>query len=428
MAAERSTDHDALDPPGTGVLHRRLLAVVGALTVAALVGMVVLWPPADPARPVAPAPSYDGVVRSAQVVDCPADALVAPRPPCVQAVVEVLDGPDAGATIAVDTGEQGYPSFRAGERVVVTASEGPDGTVLAVSDYDRADALGWLVGLFVVAVLAAGRWHGLRSLVGLGISLVVVTRFLVPAITAGREPLAVALVGAFVVMLVTLYLAHGFTVKTTAALLGTAIALTLTAVLGVLAAGATQLTGLSSEDAQLVLASVGTVDLRGLVLAGLVVGALGVLDDVTVTQASTVFAVHSADPTQSRRDLFRRSMGVGRDHIASTINTLVLAYAGASIPLLLLLSTSGLPLAEIANTELVAEQIVITLVGSVGLIAAVPATTALAVAVVMASGGTPSTPSTPTAASPPPDGGTDDDVWLASLRPAPPAGRARRPR
>jgi len=413
------------DPPGASALHRRLLVVVGVLTVAALAGMVLLWPPAASTPTAAPTPSYDGVVRSAEVIDCPTDALTRPRPPCVRAVVEVLDGPDAGATIEVDTGEQGYPSFAAGERVVVVASEGPDGTVLAIADYNRAGALGWLVGLFVVAVLAAGRWHGLRSLVGLGISLLVVTRFLVPAITAGREPLAVALVGAFVVMLVTLYLCHGFTVKTTAALLGTAAALTLTAVLGVLAAAATKLTGLSSEDAQLVLASVGAVDLRGLVLAGLVVGALGVLDDVTVSQASTVFAVHSADPSQSRGDLFRRSIGVGRDHIASTINTLVLAYAGASIPLLLLLSTSGLPLGEIANTELVAEQIVTTLVGSVGLIAAVPLTTALAVAVA-----TTAHPAGAAAPGPRPRPHEDrgDDDWIAALRSTPTPARARRPR
>lgn len=417
---------DAPDPPGTSQLHRRLLVVVGALTLAALVGMVVLWPPAAEAPAAETTPSYDGVVRSAEVVDCPTDALTAPQPPCVLAVVEVLDGPEAGATVTVDTGEQGYPSFAAGERVVIAASEGPDGIVLAVADYDRGTALGWLVGLFVVAVLAAGRWHGLRSLVGLGISLLVVTRFLVPAITAGREPLAVALVGAFVVMLVTLYLCHGFNVKTTAALLGTAAALTLTAVLGVLAAAATRLTGLSSEDAQLVLASVGTVDLRGLVLAGLVVGALGVLDDVTVSQASTVFAVHSADPTQTPAALFRRSIGVGRDHIASTVNTLVLAYAGASIPLLLLLSTSGLPIAQIANTELVAEQIVITLVGSVGIIAAVPLTTALAVAVATARGLGPAPASTTRTGARPDD--TDEDDWIASLRAAPTPSRARRPR
>lgn len=375
--------HPDTEPSVAPRLHRRLLAVVAALTLASGVGLVLLWPAPTP-RAEASNPLVDGVVRAVEVVPCPADTLVPVRPPCVLAEVEVLQGPDAGARFSVDTGEQGYPAFAVGERVKVVASQGPDGTVLAVADYDRIGALNWLLGLFVVAVLVAGRWHGLRSLVGLGLSLLVVARFFVPAIVAGSPPLVVALIGAFAIMLVTLYLAHGFSVKTTAALLGTAAALTLATVLGLIAVEATKLTGLSSEEAQLVLAAVGGVDLQGLVLAGLVVGALGVLDDVTVSQAATVFAVYEADPRQSRTVLFRRAMSVGRDHIASTVNTLVLAYAGASIPLLLLFSTGGLALGEILNTELVAEQVVITLVGSLGILAAVPITTALAATVASA--------------------------------------------
>ncbi len=405
-------------------LHRRLLVVVGVLTVLAAAGMVALWPRDGLASGVAPAPLLDGVVTSVEVIDCPDDAFTPPQPPCVLASVEVLTGPESGASFEVDTGEQGYPPFRAGERVKVSASEGPEGSVFGVADYDRLGSLGWLLGLFVVVVLVAGRWHGLRSLVGLAISLLVVTRFLVPAILSGGNPLLVALVGAFAVMLVTLYLCHGFNVKTTAALIGTASALALTAVLGVVAAGASKLTGLASEDAQLVLSAVQGVNLRGLVLAGLVVGALGVLDDVTVSQASTVFAVYDADPTQDRRTLFRRAMGVGRDHIASTVNTLVLAYAGASISLLLLFSTGGLPFAEIANTELVAEQIVITLVGSLGLIAAVPLTTALAVGVVT----TPETEgASPRRRRHPPSDGDEDGAWLEQLRTGTIRPRAPRP-
>jgi uncharacterized membrane protein len=207
-------------------------------------------------------------------------------------------------------------------------------------------------------------------------------KFLVPAILQGRNPLAVALVGAFFVMLATLYLCHGFNRKTTTALVATATALCLTALLGLAFAELGELTGLSSEETQLVQASVAGLNLRGLVLAGLVIGALGVLDDVTVSQAATVFALHHADPTQGWRALFRSGMGVGRDHIASVVNTLVLAYAGASVPLLILFATGGLPFTEIVNAEYVAQEVVKTLVGSIGLVAAVPLTTALAAAAV----------------------------------------------
>lgn len=214
----------------------------------------------------------------------------------------------------------------------------------AVADCDRALPLAGLVGLFVLTVIVGARWHGLRALIGLAIRLLLLAGFLVPAILAGRNALAVAVTGAFGVMLVTLYLSHRVNLKTTTALIGTSAALVLTGVLG-----------------------------RG---GG---AALGVLDDVTVTQASAVFALYDAEPTQTWSDLFKRGMTVGRDHSVSTVNTLVLAYAGASITLLLLFSAGGRPVGEIVNSGLVAQEIVETLVGSMGLVAAVPLTTALAV-------------------------------------------------
>jgi len=359
-------------------LHRRLLALVAVLAVGSAVGVVLLWPASAPPAQAPPAPLVDAVVRGATQIDCPQENFVPIRPPCLLAEVEVVEGPEAGLRFDVDTGETGAPPFDVGDRLKVYGSPGPDGVFYAVADYDRLSTMAWLVGLFVVAVLAAGRWHGLRSLLGLAISLLIITTFVVPAILAGSNPLAVAVVGAFVIMLVTLYLSHGLNVKTTTALIGTAGALVLTGLLGVLFAQITKLTGLASEDAQLLANAVQGISLPGLVLAGLIISALGVLDDVTVTQASTVFAVHDADPEQSWGTLFRRAMNVGRDHIASTVNTLVLAYAGASITLLLLFSTGGQAVAEILNSETVAAEIVKTLVGSIGLIAAVPLTTAIA--------------------------------------------------
>lgn len=365
------------------MIDRVLLGIVALLTVAAVGGVILLWPDGV-AAPVDQEPLVDGVVRSAVDVPCPQDPFFVVRPPCLQVQIEVLQGEGAGTTFQVDTGEQGFPPFSVGDRVKVGRADSPEGaeTLFYVQDFARLVPLGWLFALFTVVVLGVSRWHGLRSLAGLALSLLVVVRFVVPAILDGRNPMAVALVGGFVVVLVALYVTHGLDLGTTTALVGIAAALAVTAILGFGFTAAAELTGLANEEAQLVQFSAQDVSLRGLVLAGLVIGALGVLDDVAVSQASTVFAIHEANPRQNWSTLYRRAMKVGRDHIASTVNTLVLAYAGASIPLLILFSTGGVPLSDIINSELVAQEIVKTLVGSIGLVSAVPLTTALAVTVV----------------------------------------------
>jgi uncharacterized membrane protein len=188
---------------------------------------------------------------------------------------------------------------------------------------------------------------------------------------------AVSVVGAAVIMFVTLYLAHGLNVRTTTAVLGTLGALVLTGVLAWAFVEASHLTGLSSEEAGFLQAAAGQVNLEGLLLGGIVIGSLGVLDDVTVTQASAVWELYHANPSMGFRALFSAGLRIGRDHIASTVNTLVLAYAGASLPLLVLFTLSNRDLSEVLTGELVAQEIVRTLVGSIGLVAAVPLTTAL---------------------------------------------------
>jgi len=216
------------------------------------------------------------------------------------------------------------------------------------------------------------------ALVGLGVSLGVVILFGVPAILDGRPPLAVALAGGLAVMLATIALAHGLGPKSIAAALGTAASLGLTVGLALAFTELAHLSGFASEEAALVQASGADISLEGLVLAGMVIGALGVLDDVTVSQASAVMALRRANPAQRWHELYRGALDVGRDHVAATVNTLVLAYAGASLPILLVFSVGATPFADAVNGEAVAEQIVATLVGSIGLIAAVPITTALA--------------------------------------------------
>ena len=222
-----------------------------------------------------------------------------------------------------------------------------------------------------------GRLRGALSLVGLALSLLVVVLFVVPAILDGTAPLLVALVGSLAVMLATISLAHGLGPKGLAAILGTTASLVLVAVLAVVATELTRLTGLASEEATLLNLNVTDVSLDGMLVAGMVIGALGVLDDVTVSQASTVLAIRSAAPTQRFGELYRSALAVGRDHVSATVNTLVLAYVGSSLPILLLFSSGELGFLDVLNAELVAKEVVAMLVGSIGLICAVPITTAL---------------------------------------------------
>jgi len=229
-----------------------------------------------------------------------------------------------------------------------------------------------------VLVIVAGRWRGLRALVGLALSLMIVVEFVVPAILDGGSAVGVALVGSLAVMFVTIPLAHGLGAKGVSAMLGTAASLALTGLLASAATDVVHLTGISSDETAYLRAVAGGISLQGLLLAGMIIGALGVLDDLTVSQASTVMALRKANPALRVRELIRGALDVGHDHIAATVNTLVLAYAGASLPVLLIFSIGGVSFGDAVNTEAVAEQVVAMLVGSIGLIAAVPITTVLA--------------------------------------------------
>jgi uncharacterized membrane protein len=246
------------------------------------------------------------------------------------------------------------------------------------SDYERQRPLALLTALFCALVLLTGRWRGLRALVGLALSLLIVIEFVVPAILDGRSAVGVALVGALAIMFVTIPLAHGLGAKGLAAMLGTATALGLTALLASLATDALHLTGISSDETAYLQAVAGTISLQGLLLAGMIIGALGVLDDLTVSQASTVMALRRVNPALGRRELIRNALDVGHDHIAATVNTLVLAYVGASLPILLIFSIGNTSFGDALNSEAVAAEVVAMIVGSIGLIAAVPITTVLA--------------------------------------------------
>ena len=269
--------------------------------------------------------------------------------------------------------------FRPGDTVLLSYARNADGTDSAfIAEYVRTPQLAWLAALFAVAIGLVGGFQGLRSLLGMAISFVVILRFIIPHILVGHSPVLVSVAGALLVLVATLYLAHGFNAKSSAALAGTVFALVLTGLLGQSFIEWTRLSGLASEEVTYLSNQTGALDFRGLLLAGLIIGTLGVLDDVAMSQASAVFELNRANPALGAAELVRRGMRIGRDHIASTVNTLVLAYAGSSLPLLLLLSTQPEPWGTLLNREQITVEVVNALVGSIGLILAVPFTTAAA--------------------------------------------------
>jgi uncharacterized membrane protein len=310
---------------------------------------------------------------------------------CQLVIVRLENGPDEGDTARIQLGTSGLdPDVDPGDEVHVAEAPEPrpgteavTGAGYTIVDFERRGPMLVLAVIFVLLVLLFARLRGALSLVGLAFSVGIVLLFVVPAILDGRSPLAVAVVGSLAVALVTIPLAHGGSAKSLSALLGTAASLLLTAALAVVFTELTHLTGLSTEEAVFLRVGQADLSLDGLLLAGMVIGALGVLDDVTISQASTVLALRRANPSLGFAELFRRALQVGRDHVSATVNTLVLAYMGAALPVLLIFSTADLGVGEALNTELVAKEVVATLVGSIGLIASVPLTTALATALAL---------------------------------------------
>ena len=299
-------------------------------------------------------------------------------------LVKVQEGQFSGQLLEIDYGLRQFRpqglSFQPGDQMLVTVGQLQDGTITGYfTDYVRTQSLLILFATFVVFSVLVSGWKGVRSLISMAISLLVIIYYVIPQILAGKDPVLISITGAFFLLTVTLYLTYGWNLKSHAAVIGTFFSLIVTGLLANFFVIFTRLTGFGSEDALfLVQQSETSINLRGLVLGGMLIGALGVLDDLVITQASAVFELYLADPTQSIRKLFRSSMRIGQDHVAATVNTLVLAYAGAALPTLLLFTLSGEQYAYLINFEFVTEEIVRTLVGSLGLVAAVPITTLLA--------------------------------------------------
>jgi len=372
-------------------MRRTFSILVVLLAIGTAAGLALLWPGEVRDSGIAATLLVDteqAEVKRVEEFVCPGFQ----NQTCQRATIELQTGPDEGDTSELVLGATAIdPELDVGDELRVTPSveapliqpPGAEGGAAAVSEYalsdfERRSPMLLLALVFAALVIAFGRLRGALSLLGLGISLGVVLLFVVPAIADGEEPLVVAVVGSMAVMLATIALAHGTGPKSLAAMLGTAVSLMLTVSLAVLFTDLAHLTGLATEEAGFLQSTGSGISLEGLLLAGMVIGALGVLDDVTISQSSTVLALHGANPALGFRELFGRAMRVGRDHVSATVNTLVLAYVGASLPVLLIFSSGGLGFFDAANVELVAKEIVATLVGSIGLIAAVPVTTALA--------------------------------------------------
>lgn len=364
-------------------LVRVLLGVVGILALVTAVGLVALWPRGESAAQFG---QLGLPTERAEITAVGAQCVTIPTQPCQRLDARLTDGARAGETTSFDFTET--VDIDVGDVVRLAPTGAPGSTIgggppvdaFAFSDFERRVPMGWLAAIFALVIIATTRLRGARALVALTVSLGLVVVFIVPSIVRGNEPLLVAIVGAFAIVLITIPLAYGIGVKSLAAIIGTATSLVITVVLAELATSATHLTGRASEEALFLRAATDEISIVGLVIAGMVIGALGVLDDLTVSQASTVMALRRANPALGFRQLFRGALTVGNDHILATVNTLVLAYAGAALPTLLIFSASNTEFGSALNSEVVAADVVSMLVGSIGLIAAVPVTTAIAAA------------------------------------------------
>ncbi|MGV0714115.1 YibE/F family protein [Mycolicibacterium sp. XJ662] len=400
VAHSHGHSHSLSGPAPLGPLAAKV--VVGlliAIGVAVLAGAAWLWPSQQKADIPLPfqnaaggaVTTEAGHVLSSSLAACgsPSSGRVltaAPVPAqnggartCVQALIAIDSGPNTGANTLLEfSGGPGQPNLAVGDQVRISRQIDDAGTTTySFYDYERTWPLIALAAVFALVVVAVARWRGLRAMVGIVVAFLVLVVFLLPALRDGAAAVPVALVASAVILYAVIYLAHGVSLRTSAALLGTLTSLLLAAVLSWVAIEAAHLTGLSEDQNNTVAAYLGDVSITGLLLAGFIIGSLGVLNDVTVTQASTVFELAELEGS-SRRAIFVGAMRVGRDHIASTVYTLVLAYAGSALPLLLLFSVANRSLGDVLTSESVAIEIARSAVGGIALALSVPLTTAIA--------------------------------------------------
>ncbi len=397
-----SRTHGAPARPDELRRHRRALRMMVValipLAIWTLVGLIALWPkdaeqhvnPDVAGYSVAGVTYPTGRITSVTPMSCEGMAGSTPgqsTQTCANIGVELLEGDDLGKTVVVPLTDAVHSAGTAvGQRVVLIRVPPGDGqpAQYQFSDFERRTPLVVITLIFAAAVIIVARWRGFASLVGLGFAGFILVEFMFPALVSGTNPVIVGLIGSAAIMFVVLYAAHGFSARTTTALLGTLFGLILSAGLGWVATRWAHLTGVTAEDDYILAAAAPDLRLTSVVICGIIIAGLGVLNDVTITQASAVWELADSDPDS--KHLFSRAMRIGRDHIASTVYTIAFATAGAALPVLLLIAIYNRPLFQVLQTEQFAGELIRTLVGSIGLVLAVPLTTAIGVAVVRASG------------------------------------------
>lgn len=426
-----SHDHGPLKLPASKLNRIRLLlaAIVVPLAVATIAGMAILWPTseqspvgtlppysegttsgkvrvtsldpsecADSINPLMKPPSQRGTEQDSgedgagvgkttdQGGAAPSDGSQGGQPapgnpgrsPIPGAVcAEVISGEGVGQVVSLQIPPEVYASLTIGTVVKTLHSNPfPQGPGLYYYwDVERSQPMIILIAIYLVLVIVVARWRGAAAIAGLASSVLILVYFVMPAIMSGAEPLAVTLVGVSAMMFSSVYFAHGVSIRTTTALLGTFGGVVLTVLLALWEVDAVHLSGATSEDAQFIFGFLPSVALPSLLICGIVIAGLGALNDVTITQASAIWELHAANPHMGRARLFARAMRIGRDHIASTVYTLAFAYAGTALPALLLAMMVDRPWWDIATSSAIAEEIVRTLIASIGLIAAIPLTT-----------------------------------------------------
>lgn len=409
-----STDHS--EPTAQAIAARRkanriLAAVLVPLTLLTLAGMAMLWPSGSKegislASPYTAAPgvTFDtgkiqGVVEESCVqgpaAGGPSDATGQPPPAgskCMFAFTEpdqggspvkVVINPEVAQSHGVKPGDQ-IRYLNLSNAQGAAAAQGSPAYIFV--DFVRTLPIVMLALLYALVVIAVARWRGLRALLGLVGAYFVLVTFMLPGLVEGKPPLLLALVGSTVIMIGVLYFAHGFSARTSTALLGTMFGLAITALLAAWATDAANLAGVGSHDATILINTSANISISGVILCGLIISGLGVLNDVTITQSSAVWELYELAPGTSARKLFTSAMRIGRDHIASTVYTIAFAYAGAALPILIIVMLYNRPLGDTLTSAELSEEVIRTLVGSIGLVLAIPVTTLIAVLVVKATG------------------------------------------
>ncbi|MBU2575932.1 YibE/F family protein [Patescibacteria group bacterium] len=304
-----------------------------------------------------------------------------------QIMLKSLDSEFSGEEIISNISEYdiiSMPDYKTGDKVLVNYSQDVDNNdVFYVLDHVRTESLYWLALLFAIVVIAVGRFKGFRALIVLGLTFFIILEFIIPKILEGNNPLLISIIGSLFILILSVYITEGLKRNSSIAIFAIIISLVITGLLSVWFSAFAKLTGFASEEAMYILdIAEHAINIKGLLLAGIIIGALGVLDDVVISQVALIEELKSANPDLPKNKLYSKAMKVGVSHLSSMVNTLFLAYAGVALPLLILFSIhqgSSVTAGKMINNEMIATEIVRALTGSIGIVLAVPIATLLAV-------------------------------------------------